>query len=205
MPRRPRNAQPPWSLQPGPRVRRSSRAHGPGGREVPAPLGLGPPPAMWVHRGASGRLPVGSHSHFLFLKPDWDGQAGFRVIPESVRPPAPGATAPSGRPAPGGALGLAQWRARGRWVLRCPRATRGQRRAGTAPLCSSEPGRPPPDESEERPGRWARPARLCCSLEGPQASAPVASGKFVRTQTAPLPANPGRGPRNGSSVTAPPF
>lgn len=73
---------------------------------MPAPLGLGPPPAMWVHRGASGRLPVGSHSHFLFLKPDWDGQAGFRVIPESVRPPAPGATAPSGRPAPGGALGL---------------------------------------------------------------------------------------------------
>lgn len=70
---------------------------------MPAPLGLTAPTCD--AEGASVRLPVRSRRRFPTPEPDRDTQAGVRVIPGSVRPPGPGATAPSGRPAPGGALG----------------------------------------------------------------------------------------------------
>lgn len=152
--------------------RQGLAAAGRSGREMPAPLGLRAPTCD--AEGASVRLPVRSRRRFPTPEPDRDTQAGVRVIPGSVRPPGPGATAPSGRPP------LEEpWatvpprRARGGWVLQCPRATRGQRRPDAAPsFRSSEPGWPPPDASEEGTGRWAPASRTLLQPGGPSGLCP---------------------------------
>lgn len=162
----------------------SDRAAGPAGGEVVKcrPLSTSASlPALWGHTGASGRLPGGSRCHFLSPEPDPDRQAGVRVILESVQPPGPRAS-PWGSPGPGrrhggpgaggccGALGPPG--GRGAQALLPPSAPGS--RAGHHQMCW-----------KRGLGGGPRPAGLCRSLKGPQASAPVASGKFVRTQQPP--------------------